>query len=214
MAQFTKIYDEERKLLRKANNVNAYEVYMHLKNDNAYFKGEFYDLTRCMMEYLDMSESTLKRALKSLKDVGLIQTKKKGKVNYYILPYDNNTVITKEDERTEETDVHEEQHKEQECTTIYTKQIISPIYEEVEQTHRETNSVEEENVEVNSADFYYQFVSSSIEYWIKLYKANQMDVLNKEIERRFKFVSSFKYGITEEEFINRILGFITARIAS
>lgn len=102
MAQFTKIYDEERKLLRKANNVNAYEVYMHLKNDNAYFKGEFYDLTRCMMEYLDMSESTLKRALKSLKDVGLIQTKKKGKVNIYTLPYDsqNKPIIYKEDETT------------------------------------------------------------------------------------------------------------------
>lgn len=214
MSQFIKVYDEERKLLRKTNNVNAYEVYMHLKNDNAFFKGEFYDLTRCMAEYLDMSESTLKRAIKSLKDVGLIQTKKKGKVNIYTLPYDNNTVIRKEDGRTEKTPIQTEQSKEQECTTVYTEPIISPTYEDAEQTHREINNIEEENVEVNSADFYYQFVSSSIEYWIKLYKANQMDVLNKEIEKRFKFVSSFKYGITEEEFINRILGIITARIAS
>lgn len=104
MLQFTKIYDKERKLLRKANNVNAYEVYLHLKNDNSFFKGEFYDLTRCMAEYLDMSESTLKRALKSLKDVGLIQTKKKGKVNIYILPYDNNTVISKEESYENQTD--------------------------------------------------------------------------------------------------------------
>lgn len=91
MLRFTKIYDEERRLLRKANNVNAYEVYMHLKNDNSFYKNEFYDLTRCIAEYLDMSYDMVKRAMKKLKDVGLVQTTKKGKVNYYTLPYDNNT---------------------------------------------------------------------------------------------------------------------------
>ena len=211
MAQFTKIYDEERKLLRKANNVNAYEVYMHLKNDNSFFKGEFYDLTRCMAEYLDMSESTLKRALKSLKDVGLIQTKKKGKVNIYILPYDNNTVISKEDGRKKEAVVQEEeQQTEQECPTVHTEPIISPIYEEVEQS----NSVVQEKAEVKNVDFYYQFVSGSIQYWIKLYKANQRDILNKEIERCFKYVSTFNYDMTEEDCYKKIFNYITANIAS
>ena len=92
---FTKIYEKERELLRKANSVSAYEVYFHLKNDNSYFKKEFMDLNRCIAEYLDYSIDTVKRAMVKLKDVGLIQTKKKGKVNYYILPYDSQNIEIK-----------------------------------------------------------------------------------------------------------------------
>lgn len=214
MAQFTKIYDEERKLLRKANNVNAYEVYLHLKNDNSFFKGEFYDLTRCMAEYLDMSESTLKRALKSLKDVGLIQTKKKGKVNIYILPYDNNTVISKEDGREEAVVQTEEQQTEQECPTVHTEPIISPIYEEVEQSNRETNSVVQEKAEIKNIDFYYQFVSGSIQQWIHWYNTGQTSKLNEDVKKRIAFISTFNYDMTEEECYKKIFNYITANIAS
>lgn len=87
MEKFTKIYESERKLLRKADNAAAYEVYMHLKNDSSYYKGEFYDLTKCIAEYLEISLSTTKRAIKALKEVGLIEVSKKGKVNVYKLPY-------------------------------------------------------------------------------------------------------------------------------
>lgn len=87
MEKFTKIYKTERELLRKCSNVAAYEIYMHLKDDSSYYKGEFYDLTRCISEYLDISPSTVKRALKALKEVGLIEVSKKGKVNIYRLPY-------------------------------------------------------------------------------------------------------------------------------
>lgn len=99
---FTKIYEKERELLRKANSVSAYEVYFHLKNDNSYFKKEFMDLRRCIADYLNIPERTVKDAIKRLISVGLIQTKKKGKVNYYILPYDsqNKPIIYKEDETT------------------------------------------------------------------------------------------------------------------
>jgi DNA-binding transcriptional ArsR family regulator len=102
---FTKIYEKERELLRKANSVSAYEVYFHLKNDNSYFKKEFMDLNRCIAEYLDYSIDTVKRAMVKLKEVGLIQTKKKGKVNYYILPYDsqNIDIITYKEEYDETT---------------------------------------------------------------------------------------------------------------
>ena len=89
---FTKIYEKERELLRKANSVSAYEVYFHLKNDNSYFKKEFMDLRRCIAVYLNMPERTVKDAIKRLISVGLIQTKKKGKVNYYILPYDSQNI--------------------------------------------------------------------------------------------------------------------------
>lgn len=102
MEKFTKIYKTERELLRKCNNVAAYEIYMHLKDDSAYYKGEFYDLSRCISEYLDISPSTLKRALKALKEVGLIEVSKKGKVNIYKLPYAQES-MEKQDKKEQET---------------------------------------------------------------------------------------------------------------
>lgn len=102
MEKFTKIYKTERELLRKCNNVAAYEIYMHLKDDSAYYKGEFYDLTRCISEYLEISPSTVKRALKALKEVGLIEISKKGKVNIYSLPYAQENV-KKQGENKKET---------------------------------------------------------------------------------------------------------------
>lgn len=73
---FTKIYKEERTLLRKINTGAAYEVYMHLKDKHNYFKQDVYDYMSYMAEYLEMSESTIKRAIKRLKEVGLIETKR------------------------------------------------------------------------------------------------------------------------------------------
>lgn len=102
MEKFTKIYESERKLLRKADNAAAYEVYMHLKNDSSYYKGEFYDLTKCIAEYLEISLSTTKRAIKALKEVGLIEVSKKGKVNVYKLPYAQEKV-EKQDKKEQES---------------------------------------------------------------------------------------------------------------
>lgn len=87
MEKFTKIYKTERELLRKTSSVNAYEVYMHLKDSSSYYKGDFYDLSRCVAEYLDIPERSVKDAIKRLKEVGLIEVSKKGKVNIYRLPY-------------------------------------------------------------------------------------------------------------------------------
>ena len=83
---FTKLHKEERELLFKTNSVVAYEVYMHLKDKYSYFKAECYDLTRCISDYLDVPERTIKDAIKRLKTVGLISTTKKGKVNIYSFP--------------------------------------------------------------------------------------------------------------------------------
>lgn len=87
-SRFTKIYDKERELLFKTNSVTAYEVYFHLKGDNSYFKKEFMDLRRCIAAYLNIPERTVKDALQRLVKVGLVKTNKRGKVNYYTLPYD------------------------------------------------------------------------------------------------------------------------------
>ena len=84
--KFTKLYDKERELLRKTNSVASYEVYMHLKNDYSYYKGDCYDLTKCISQYLDIPERTVKDAIKRLKEVGLISTTLRGKVSIYQFP--------------------------------------------------------------------------------------------------------------------------------
>lgn len=73
---FTKIYNEEKPLLNKTKSLAAFNVYMHLKDKYNYFKQSVYDYESYMAEYLDMSERTVKDAIKRLKNVGLIETKK------------------------------------------------------------------------------------------------------------------------------------------
>lgn len=85
---FTKIYREERELLRKTNTGAAYEVYMYLKDKYNYFKymylkdkhdyfnQEIYVHIGYLAERLDMTEITLRRTIKKLKEVGLIESKR------------------------------------------------------------------------------------------------------------------------------------------
>lgn len=83
---FTKVYKEEDEKLRGCS-YNVASVYFHLKNKRDYFKTDScYDLTRCISEYMGISEITIKRAIATLKEIGLISTYKKGKVNMYSFP--------------------------------------------------------------------------------------------------------------------------------
>lgn len=83
---FTKIYREERELLWQTNSIAAYEVYMHLKDKYNYFKDDCYDLEKCISNYLDIPQRTIKDAIKRLKTVGLVTVTKRGKVNVYGFP--------------------------------------------------------------------------------------------------------------------------------
>lgn len=211
---FTKIYDKEEELLFQTNSINAYRVYIHLKKDNSFFKKEFMDLRRCIADYLNMPERTVKDAIKRLIKVGLIQTKKKGKVNYYILPYDsqNKPIIYKEDER--KPDVQAEQSKEQECVTVHTEPIISPTYEDVEQQCGKENIIEEiEQLkeQVDDGKFYALFVSSVISYWKQLYNNGKTDVLNSEIKKRITYITSLYPTINKNECYERLFGYITVK---
>lgn len=101
--KITILNEKEKELLRATNSVIAYDLYFHLKDDDSFFKGEFYDLRRCIADYLNIPERTVKDVLKRLKDVGLIQTRKQGKVNLYTLPYNKKQNI-KDYGRDKETD--------------------------------------------------------------------------------------------------------------
>lgn len=86
---FTKVYKEEDERLRGCS-YNVASVYFHLKNKREYFKsknnGTCYDLIRCISEYTGMCEKTVKRAISTLRELGLISTTIKGKVNHYSFP--------------------------------------------------------------------------------------------------------------------------------
>ena len=89
--KFTKVYEEEDARLRGCS-YNVASVYFHLKNKRDYFKnknqnnGTCYDLTKYISEYTGICEKTVKRAIKTLKEIGLISTVIKGKVNHYSFP--------------------------------------------------------------------------------------------------------------------------------
>lgn len=109
---FTKLHKEERQLLFKTSSAVAYEVYMHLKDKYSYFKTECYDLRRCIAEYLDIPERTVKDAIKRLKEVGIITVTKKGKVNVYGFPILNKIEGKEPIEENIPTEVEEMDNKE------------------------------------------------------------------------------------------------------
>lgn len=105
---FTKVYKEEDVRLRGCS-YNVASVYFHLKNKREYFKsknnGSCYDLTKYISEYMGIPEITIKRAIATLKKLGLISTVLKGKVNHYSFPIldaiENGTEIPEEQNKTD-----------------------------------------------------------------------------------------------------------------
>ena len=147
---FTKIYDEEDKLLYKTNSVSCYRVYKHLKDKYSYFKEECYDLTKYMSEYLEMPEITIKKAIKKLKEVGLLTVSKKGKVNIYGFP-----IVDKLENRVP-----------QEAQNAPKEAQIEPQIDEVEE-----DTIEDENSPIfdDYSDNLYDFLDeheAHIERWV------------------------------------------------
>ena len=133
MNGFTKLYKEERELLRKINTGAAYEVYMHLKDKYRYYNKDVYSYMKCMAEYLEMSEITIKRTIKKLKEVGLIECRREWvksdtvlkSSNYYSFPIVD--MIEKSENKEEETPKEENNNTELQPNTEFdTEAKISP----------------------------------------------------------------------------------------
>lgn len=133
MNGFTKLYKEERELLRKINTGAAYEVYMHLKDKYRYYNKDVYSYMKCMAEYLEMSEITVKRTIKKLKEVGLIECRREWvksdgvpkSSNYYSFPIID--MIEKSEHKEEETPKEENNNTELQPNTEFdTEAKISP----------------------------------------------------------------------------------------
>ena len=133
MNGFTKLYKEERELLRKINTGAAYEVYMHLKDKYRYYNKDVYSYMKCIAEYLEMSEITVKRTIKKLKEVGLIECRREWvksdtvlkSSNYYSFPIVD--MIEKSEHKEKETPKEENNNTEiQPNTEFDTEAKISP----------------------------------------------------------------------------------------
>lgn len=123
---FTKIYGEERELLWQTNSIAAYEVYMHLKDKYSYYKDDCYDLEKCISNYLDIPQRTIKDAIKRLKAVGLVTVTKRGKINVYGFP-----IVDKLEGKVKEEDMGKclgtiEELKQQTDTEYVVKEEIEP----------------------------------------------------------------------------------------
>ena len=134
MNGYTKLYKEERELLRKINTGAAYEVYMHLKDKYRYYNKDVYSYMKCMAEYLEMSEITIKRTIKKLKEVGLIECRREWvksdgipkSSNYYSFPIID--MIEKSEHKEEETP-KEEQKKTEVVGTSLSAEVQKVITE-------------------------------------------------------------------------------------
>ena len=133
MNGFTKLYKEEKELLRKINTGAAYEVYMHLKDKYRYYNKDVYSYMKCIADYLKMSEITVKRTIKKLKEVGLIECRREWSKdegvpkssNYYGFPIID--MIEKSEHNEEETPKEENNNTEiQPNTEFDTEAKISP----------------------------------------------------------------------------------------
>ena len=133
MNGFTKLYKEERELLRKINTGAAYEVYMHLKDKYRYYNKDVYSYMKCIAEYLEMSEITVKRTIKKLKEVGLIECRREWvksdgvpkSSNYYSFPIVD--MIEKSEHKEKETPKEENNNTELQPNTEFdTEAKISP----------------------------------------------------------------------------------------
>ena len=76
---------------------------MHLKDKYSYFKDECYDLEKCISNYLDIPQRTIKDAIKRLKTVGLVTVTKRGKINVYGFP-----IVDKLEGKVKEEDMRSE----------------------------------------------------------------------------------------------------------
>lgn len=101
--------DKEQELYNQLTTSQK-RVYLHLRSDRFHFKStDFFDKQTMIAEYLEISEITVKRAIKRLQEIGLLNVSKKWKVNKYTLPcYDNlENKVVKETKATETPVVQE-----------------------------------------------------------------------------------------------------------
>lgn len=191
---FTKVYKEEDVRLRGCS-YNVASVYFHLKNKRDYFKsknnGTCYDLTKYISEYMGIPEITIKRAIATLKKIGLISTVIKGKVNHYSFPIldaiENGTEIptTQEQQNSVQEDNYKnieediDINKEKQVNTMETQQETEfyNYCEEVEKLLDSDDIITINNILKRGID-YMEFGKTEYEVFAKTGNTKIMEIIN------------------------------------
>lgn len=188
--QFTKVYREEDELLRDCS-YNVASIYFHLKNKRDFFKdknnGTCYDCTRCISEYMGIPEITVKRAIATLKKIGLISATRQGtgmkRKNIYSFP-----ILDKIEGIT---DTKEEIIPEEKTEVNNTNPENSMVEQEVEETFYEYceevgNFIESDEINIinnilKRAIDYIHFGKTEYEVFVKEGNNKIIEVANKYI---------------------------------
>lgn len=166
--QFTKVYREEDELLRGCS-YNVASVYFHLKNKRDYFKaknnGTCYDLIRCISEYTGMCEKTIKRAISTLRELGLISTVIKGKANHYSFP-----ILDKIEGNTDKQEINQiPENEPQEITNEIDDNmgnITTIVYNKETGKYEDTNP--ESSITEQTMESVEEFITDEEKYGIKV----------------------------------------------
>lgn len=176
-----------------------------------------------------MSDKTIKRAIRGLKDKQLINSKRvKLNKNVVNMWYINWELIDKVSEKFkfQEVDCTEEKEKtankvvmevktpciqtetkpNEECPTIHTERVDNP-----------TNKGEENRspIGLDSDEFYTKFISGNILYWIHLYSNNKMDELKYHLEAQADYASKLFYnGDYKDECYGRFIECLSEKSVS
>lgn len=106
--RFFQVYDAEMEALDRVDNYIAFKIYVRLRNKYTLYKKAPYDLQERIAQDLDVSIKTVGRALKSLKEAGLIdykRTEKMGKNAFTFPLYDFIFIKESQEEQEEDTEV-------------------------------------------------------------------------------------------------------------
>ena len=192
MNGFTKLYKEERELLRKINTGAAYEVYMHLKDKYRYYDKDVYSYIKYMAEYLEMSERTIIRAIKKLKEVGLIECRRgwskdegaPNSCNYYSFPIVD--MIEKSEPEKEETPKKKERHKKDNKTE--NKVDVKQFFKDY---------LCSDNIEINTLNYIHLFLSID-----SINSIDKFKIINTD--EKWRAIQMDRYNVNENYIRNYI----------
>ena len=226
-------FSQTEKLVFIALKDRAYQV------DKTCVKG-FYCYIDWLCANLQMSESTVKRAIKGLKEKKVLSSTRvklhKNVVNLWSINWnliDRGSKVFKFAEmKVEEVDLLDDEPTVEETTVSEVKTPSVPIKEvkgeeqdstatEYVDTTENNEQITEDDMEkkdltwLDSDEFYSMRVSKNIEYWNMLNHSEQTDKLNEEINKWVEYDSNRYFeGGYKDKIYNKIWSYINNRIAS
>lgn len=227
---YSKKLNQTEKMVFIALKDRAYQI------DKTCVKG-FYCYVDWLSANLQLSDSTVKRALKGLKDKKIISAKRvklhKKVVNLWSINWELIDEVTKKfkfaEVEYEEVDNLNDNVQDEIDIPSNEIQIEEEVKQECISADRESDNPENNNDEqievdmklydypigINSDEFYTAFVSGSLQYWLHLFNQDKKDDLKNEIDKWAAYAANRFYdGEHVDECKNKIYEYLNNRLVS